>query len=102
MSLFEVNDKGNIVVHGHLDRDTLSKNFWECLNSKERERLINSGECRIDLSDVERADSAGLAWLINAVRDAGQNGVSMTLLKMPEKLHKLAKISDADSFLPVE
>ena len=102
MSLFEVNDKGNIVVHGHLDRDTLSKNFWECLSSKERERLINSGACRIDLSDVERADSAGLAWLINAVRDAGQNGVSMTLLKMPEKLHKLAKISDADSFLPVE
>jgi ABC-type transporter Mla MlaB component len=50
----------------------------------------------------ERADSAGLAWLINAVRDAKQNGVSMSLYKMPEKLRKLAKISDADSFLPVE
>ena len=45
---------------------------------------------------------AGLAWLINAVRDAKQNGVSMSLYKMPEKLRKLAKISDADSFLPVE
>jgi phospholipid transport system transporter-binding protein len=54
------------------------------------------------LSDVERADSAGLAWLINAVRDAKQNGVSITLHKMPEKLHKLAKISNADGFLPVE
>ena len=40
--------------------------------------------------------------LLNAVRDAKQNGVSMSLYKMPEKLRKLAKISDADSFLPVE
>ncbi|MFZ8199045.1 STAS domain-containing protein [Alteromonas portus] len=102
MSLFEVNDKGNIVVHGHLDRETLSKNFWVSLSADERSTLITNKRCQIDLSDVERADSAGLAWLINAVRDAKQNGVSMTLYKMPEKLQKLAKISDADSFLPVE
>mgnify|MGYP001029097932 FL=1 len=102
MSLFEVNDKGNVVVHGHLDRETLSKNFWDSLNGNERSTLINNKGCLVDLSDVERADSAGLAWLINAVRDAKQNGVSMSLYKMPEKLRKLAKISDADSFLPVE
>ncbi|MEL7387769.1 MAG: STAS domain-containing protein [Pseudomonadota bacterium] len=102
MSLFEVNDKGNIVVHGHLDRDTLRKNLWESLSQSERDSLQQRKSCTVDLSDVERADSAGLAWLINAVRDAKQNGVSMTLYKMPEKLHKLAKISDADSFLPVE
>jgi|TARA_Y100000296_G_scaffold9826_1_gene11333 phospholipid transport system transporter-binding protein len=102
VSLFEVNDKGNIVVHGHLDRETLSKNFWESLNGNERSALITKKRCQIDLSDVERADSAGLAWLINAVRDAKQNGVSMTLYKMPEKLQKLAKISNANSFLPVE
>ena len=102
MSLFEVNDKGNVVVRGHLDRETLSKNFWDSLNGNERSTLINNKRCLVDLSDVERADSAGLAWLINAVRDAKQNGVSMSLYKMPEKLRKLAKISDADSFLPVE
>ncbi|BFT29274.1 hypothetical protein D210916BOD24_04500 [Alteromonas sp. D210916BOD_24] len=102
MSLFEVNDKGNIVVHGHLDRDTLSKNLWESLRNSERDLLKKAATCTVDLSDVERADSAGLAWLINAVRDAKQNNVSMTLYKMPEKLQKLAKISDADSFLPVE
>lgn len=102
MSLFEVNDKGSVVIHGHLDRDTLSKNFWESLSSNDRNALIQNKSCVVDLSDVERADSAGLAWLINAVRDAKQNGVSMTLHEMPEKLHKLAKISDADSFLPVK
>lgn len=102
MNLFEVNDKGNVIVHGHLDRDTISANFWETLGSIDRNTLKKSQQCKMDLSDVERADSAGLAWLINAVRDTQQNGVSMTLYKMPEKLHKLAKISDADSFLPVE
>jgi phospholipid transport system transporter-binding protein len=102
VSLFEVNNKGNVVVHGHLDRDTLSKNFWESLTNEQRSNLVAAKKCVADLGDVERADSAGLAWLINAVRDAKQNGVSMSLYKMPEKLHKLAKISDADSFLPVE
>ncbi|MCZ8529573.1 STAS domain-containing protein [Alteromonas sp. PRIM-21] len=102
MSLFEVNDTGRIVVHGQLDRETLSKNFWESLSGNQRSMLVSNKKCQVDLGDVERADSAGLAWLINAVRDAKQNGVSMTLYKMPEKLQKLAKISDADSFLPVE
>ncbi|GFD67419.1 hypothetical protein KUL156_18730 [Alteromonas sp. KUL156] len=102
MSLFEINDKGNVIVHGQLDRDTLSKNFWETLSNGERSVLQQNKRCCVDLSDVERADSAGLAWLINAVRDAEQNGVSIVLNKMPEKLKKLAKISNADSFLPVE
>ncbi|WP_394221692.1 lipid asymmetry maintenance protein MlaB [Alteromonas gracilis] len=102
MRLLEVNDKGSVIIHGHLDRDTLSKNFWESLSGNERSTLIQNKTCVVDLSDVERADSAGLAWLINAVRDAKQNGVSMALRNMPEKLHKLAKISDADSFLPVK
>jgi len=102
VSLFEINDKGNVIVHGQLDRDTLSKNFWETLSSGERSVLQQNKRCCVDLSDVERADSAGLAWLINAVRDAEQNGVSIVLNKMPEKLKKLAKISNADSFLPVE
>tara|TARA_A200000113_G_scaffold170171_1_gene155075 strand:+ start:74 stop:382 length:309 start_codon:yes stop_codon:yes gene_type:complete len=102
VSLFEVTEQGNVVVHGHLDRDTLSSNFWTELSSQQREKLRSRKASTIDLSDVERADSAGLAWLINAVRDSRQNGVSITLYKMPEKLHKLAKISDADSFLPLE
>lgn len=102
MSLFEVNNEGNIVVHGHLDRETLSKNLWESLSRSEQDTVKKNASCTVDLSDVERADSAGLAWLINAIRDAKLNGVSMTLRKMPEKLKKLAKISDADSFLPVE
>lgn len=102
MSLFDVDNSGDINVHGHLDRDTLSTNFWQQLTAQQRESLKGAGACTVNLNDVERVDSAGLAWLINAVRDTNQNGVSMVFKHMPEKLVKLAKISNVDSFLALE
>lgn len=102
MSLFDVDNSTDINVHGHLDRDTLSTNFWQQLTAQQRESLKGAGACKINLNDVERVDSAGLAWLINAVRDTNQNGVSMVFKHMPEKLVKLAKISNVDGFLAVE
>ena len=101
MSLFQVSDTGKISVHGHLDHNTLSKDFWVCLSGAERDILKRTKTCTIDLSDVERVDSAGLAWLLNAIRDGKQQGIDVSLHDMPEKLLKLAKISDLDSFLPV-
>lgn len=102
MSLFDVGGNGDIIVHGNLDRETLSTNLWQRLSSQQQSTLKSLGTCNVDLSDVERVDSAGLAWLINAVRDTNQNGVSMVIKHMPEKLHKLATISNVDGFLPVK
>lgn len=102
MSLFQVDDKGVIRVHGHLDRDTLAKNWWPSLSSSERSMLEKNSQCTFDLAEVERVDSAGLAWLINAIRDGRQHGVKVQLTDVPEKLMKLAKISDVDTLLPVE
>lgn len=101
MSLFQLNDEGVLHIHGHLDRDTLAKNWWGMLSSTEQSTLIAKGKCVLDLSDVERIDSAGLAWLINAVRDGKRNQVNVVLEKVPDKLLKLAKISDVDALLPV-
>lgn len=102
MSLIQVNESGNVSVHGCLDQATLAKDFWQVINAKERALLSDNQRCSIDLSDVERVDSAGLAWLINAIRDGKQQGIDVSLLDLPEKLRKLAKISGVDSFLPVE
>ncbi len=102
MSLFQVNDKGVVRVHGHLDRETLSKNWWSTLSTSEKSMLERQGKCTFDLAEVERVDSAGLAWLINAIRDGRQNNVEVKLTDAPEKLIKLAKISDVDTLLPVE
>lgn len=54
------------------------------------------------MGDVERVDSAGLAWILNAIRDGKREGINVSLRELPEKLRKLAKISDVDGFLPVE
>jgi len=102
VSLFQVNEDGRVSIHGHLDRNTLSKNFWESLTSPQSASLAKAQICRMDLSDVERVDSAGLAWLLNAIRDGKARGIKVSLRDLPEKLSNLAKISDVDSFLPVE
>ncbi len=102
MSLFQVSSDSVISVHGHLDRETLSDNWWAILSSKQQQQLQDSGQCTFDLADVERVDSAGLAWLINAIRDARQHQIKVRLTEVPHKLLKLAKISDVDGLLPVE
>ena len=103
MSLFQVNGStGCVSVHGDLDHSTLSKNFWECMSAQQCSQLASIGECCIDLGDVERVDSAGLAWLINAIRDGKKRNIEVRLRDLPEKLYKLAKISDVEDLLPVE
>lgn len=101
MNLFQLGAKGIVHVHGNLDRDTLAKNWWDMLSSAEQASLVKEGRCVLDLEDVERIDSAGLAWLINAVRDGNKNHIDVALSSVPEKLLKLAKISDVDTLLPV-
>jgi len=102
VNLFQLGENGIVHIHGNLDRDTLAKNWWDMLSATEKSSLVKEGRCVLDLGDVERIDSAGLAWLINAVRDGKASNVNVVLANAPEKLLKLAKISDVDTLLPVE
>lgn len=102
MSLFQVSEKSVVSIHGHLDRDTLSDNWWALLSKAQRQQLSKAQSSIFDLADVERVDSAGLAWLINAIRDAKAHNIAVTLTDVPDKLMKLAKISDVDRLLPVK
>ncbi len=99
--IFQVNNDGKVVVKRNLDRDVLVKNWWDMLDTQQRQQLSSSKQCEFDLSGVERIDSAGLAWLINAIRDGRQQGISLTLTDAPAKLIKLAKISEMDNLLPL-
>lgn len=102
MRIFSIENNGDIVITGHLDRDNLTKNWWECLTNAEQRTLKEQNNCCFDLANAQRVDSAGLAWLINAIRDGKRQGLSVTLANLPEKLLQLAKISDVDGFLSVE
>ncbi|WP_412972427.1 lipid asymmetry maintenance protein MlaB [Glaciecola sp. MF2-115] len=98
----ELNKQDNALtlkVNGDLDLLSLKKDYWTSIDSSEKEEVQAAGSLIVCLDNVERADSAGLAWLINLKRDLNQHNVSVSIHNSPKKLIELAKLSNADSFL---
>lgn len=58
-------------------------------------------EIEVELGGVVRADSAGLAMLIEWMRRAAAEGRSITFLHLPEQMRAIAEASDLDSVLPL-
>jgi len=66
-------------------------------------RAAFSGQPRVevDLSRVERADSAGLAVLIEWTRQARRDGTEISFRALPDKLLGLARIGGVERILPL-
>jgi phospholipid transport system transporter-binding protein len=58
-------------------------------------------ELDVDLSGVERADSAGLALLIEWMREARRRDKALRLLNMPAQMLAIARVSSLDEILPL-
>jgi phospholipid transport system transporter-binding protein len=54
-----------LVVQGVLNQLTLAKDYWVSIDTDAKKQLTDAARLMICLNDVDRADSAGLAWLIN-------------------------------------
>jgi len=67
-------------------------------------RAAFAGQPRVDvdMSQVARADSAGLAVLIEWTRLARLAGMQITFHALPARLSALARIGGVDQLLPVE
>ncbi len=91
-----------VTLSGALDRQSLTKDWWTLLSNADKQSYRQAGGCTFDFANVERVDSAGLAWTINAIRDGRSQGIKITLCNLPEKMLKLAKISEIDALLPVQ
>lgn len=64
--------------------------------------LRNSGEsCVIDLAQVQRTDSAGLAFLLELLRYAKSQGKTLQFHHLPNQLASLATFTRVDSLLPI-
>jgi phospholipid transport system transporter-binding protein len=59
------------------------------------------GEVSVDLSGVSRADSAGLALLIDLQRLARQQQCAIRFLHLPEQLSQILRLSELDDILPI-
>jgi phospholipid transport system transporter-binding protein len=64
---------------------------------------ITSGQAalEIDLSDVQRSDSAGLALLVDCLRQAQQTGQVVRFFNIPAQMLAIARVSGLDQVLPL-
>lgn len=61
-----------------------------------------SGDLRVDLSGVSRADSAGLALLIEWLRLARGAGRTLRFQAVPAQMQAIAAASGLSDFLPLD
>lgn len=92
----EIDEDGMVRVSGELTFSTVT-----ALNGQAEKLFASrSGDLSIDLGGVSRADSAGLALLIEWMRWARQRNVPLRLYRMPMQMRTIAAASDLD-ILPV-
>ncbi|HJU08047.1 MAG TPA: STAS domain-containing protein [Rhodanobacteraceae bacterium] len=66
----------------------------------EGSRALTHGACsRLDLKDITRADSAGLACVLALLAQASRNKQRLDVIDPPEGLRALAEVCDADGLI---
>jgi phospholipid transport system transporter-binding protein len=81
-------------VNGDLSFETVPQ--W----AKALQQQLNGSELTLDLTQVARADSAGLAFLVSALATARQRQINLQLLGAPAQLRQLARVSGVEHVLP--
>lgn len=71
------------------------------LHAEGEQSFPASGAVTVDLSGVERVDSAGVALLLEWVRLASRRGLSFSYSRMPPRALALARIGNAEALLPI-
>lgn len=95
--------KGYFVLKGDLNRETVPLCKQHILSDLSQfNHTFGDQKAILDMSGVVHSDTAGLAWLINLLRDCKQQNIPLVLKNIPETLVNLAKISDVDGFLSVQ
>ncbi|NQZ80585.1 MAG: STAS domain-containing protein [Colwellia sp.] len=80
---------------GELTRITMTKSF-----EKKSKKIFSSTKMIVNLSQVQKVDTAGLAWILYIVEQAILNTCQLTFTHIPQDLLKLACLSGVDSFIP--
>lgn len=88
------------LLSGDLDRITVNSAWPSSVD--EIKQAADKQPVTLDLKQVEHVDTAGLAWVINLLRDCSAQNVAFTLKNVPQTLINLAKISDVEALLPLQ
>lgn len=83
---------GFFIVEGKLTFSSIDKKTVKSLNF-----LQSADKICIDLEKVETTDSAGLALMIEWIKQSKTHGVQLSFKNIPEQLLTLAKLSGFDN-----
>lgn len=86
--------EGQIELVGDLTFETVGELFKR---SSETDR--GTDKITVDLAKVTRADSAGLALLVEWLRRARERNVHIRIINMPEQMCSIARMSKLDGVL---
>lgn len=98
MNAFRVEPKGpgHYILCGELTFDTVPA-IW-----REQRIPFEEGQALvIDLQQVDRADSAGLALLMEWLRTARREKVDIRFTNVPAQMLSLARVSSLEQILPI-
>lgn len=87
-------DNGIITLVGLIDRNTVP----ELLKGIRLDKL-NFEQLTIDMSGVDKVDTAGLAWILKVKAHAERSGQTLALKQVPTQLVRLAELGGVDSLL---
>ncbi|PWC13108.1 lipid asymmetry maintenance protein MlaB [Brenneria roseae subsp. americana] len=86
--------ESTLVLTGDLDRETLLP-LWE-----QRDTLL-SGKTALDVSGLERVDSAGLALLIHFYHQSASQGGGLKIIGAGDRLKTLIALYNLNEIIPV-
>lgn len=84
-----------LILSGCLDRETLLP-LWE-----QRESLLKGVTC-VDVAQLERVDSSGLALLVHLRDLAGKHGVELKISGITDRLRTLIELYNLREIIPLE
>ena len=83
-------------VHGELDFASVAA-LWETTRLWFRAESIR----QIDLSGVHRSNSAGVALLVQWLRQARRRQVELVFIDVPAQMREIVRVADLEQVLPV-
>ncbi len=84
-------------VSGPLDIDTVPE-----LLARNHDPFGDAAPAIVDLGGVVRSDSAGLALLVEWVRQARRAGRDLRFVNVPEQMRHIASVSRLERILPLD
>jgi len=96
--VFTIDSSGHARITGPLTLDSVAAVYSEAGKALEK----SQGFSELDLSEVTRVDSSGLALLLEWQSAAHGRGNSITIRNASEDLISLAKLCESDDLLTIE